>query len=73
MNKYKLHIYNYDAIEDIDYSGFDLVITNPPYNSGKDIIFDKFCLKFLEAKYSSVIVPNKWTTMETLNDMKNIY
>ena len=29
MNKYKLHVYNYDAIEDIDYTNFDLIITNP--------------------------------------------
>ena len=38
LNKYKMNIWNENAINGIDYSDFDLVITNPPYNSerGKD-------------------------------------
>ena len=47
MNKYKLHVYNYDAIEDIDYSAFDLVITNPPYNKTNNT-GDNFYKEFIK-------------------------
>ena len=49
MNKYKLQIYNYNAIEDIDYANFDLVITNPPYNKTNntgDNFYNEFIKEF---------------------------
>ena len=30
-----MNVWNENALENIDYSGFDLVITNPPYNDGE--------------------------------------
>ena len=34
-NQYKMNVWNEDAVNGIDYSDFDLVITNPPYTRMK--------------------------------------
>ena len=36
MNKYKMNVWNEDALAGIDYSDFDLVITNPPYSKERE-------------------------------------
>ena len=62
-----MNVWNENALENIDYSGFDLVITNPPYNEEKKqgltnskAIYESFINKFLEAKYQCILSPSKF-------------
>ena len=61
-----MNIWNENAISGIDYSDFDLVITNPPYNSerGKDNvqhqIYQYFAESFMTAKVSAAIIKSNW-------------
>ena len=36
LNKYVMNVWNEDALSGIDYSDFDLVITNPPYSKERN-------------------------------------
>lgn len=62
LNKYTMNIWNENAVNGIDYSDFDLVITNPPYNNTNNR-GSNFYKKFIEAfgvTTQMVIVPNNW-------------
>ena len=69
LNKYKMNIWNENAISGIDYSDFDLVITNPPYNAttNRGSNYYKAFIEQFSTTTQMVIVPNNWRN-ETLHD-----
>lgn len=59
-NAYELKLFDGDSLA-VNWKRFDIVIGNPPYNSGAQPLYHKFVTHFIDkCKYLLFITPSRW-------------